>query len=291
MTSRMTSASLDLSNLPAPTVIESLDYEALRSAFIERFVPLYEEATGQTYDVSNLEFDPAIVIGEAISMVRLFDRARVNDAAKAVLLPFAGGANLDNLAAFFGVSRLSGETDAALRYRLAAAPDAMSCAGPIGSYVFHAKTASPLVKDVGVRSPVPGAVLVSVLSSAGSGEATSDLLSVVRARLYRSDIKPLTVALSVQSASIIPISVSLTLRIPSGPDPEVIRSAAESAIRAYAAERHAVGKIWRKNGLIAAAKVPGVEDVINVLPVADVDPGLDGAVYMQSLTVNMEQGG
>ena len=44
---------------------------------------LIEAALDITYDVSRLETDPAIIIGEAISYLRLLDRARVNDAAKA----------------------------------------------------------------------------------------------------------------------------------------------------------------------------------------------------------------
>lgn len=292
MTSRLTSASLDLSRLPAPLVVEALDYEVLRTAFIDTFVPLIEAATGIDYDVEGLETDPAIIIGEAISYLRLLDRARVNDAARAVLVPFATGADLDNLASFFGVDRLTSETDVALRSRLTAAPDAFASAGPIGAYVFHAKTASGLVKDVGVRSPTPGAVLVSILSSeAGNGTPSFDVLQAVRARLSRKDIKPLTVALTVQAAAITPIDVTLTLLIPAGPDPLLIKAASEVSVRAYAAERHAVGRIWRWDGMIAAAKVPGVEKVSAYAPSADVDPGLDGAVFMASLTITTVTGG
>jgi phage-related baseplate assembly protein len=216
----------------------------------------------------------------------------VNDAAKAVLVPFAIGADLDNLASFFGVDRAASEDDTSLRFRLISAPDAFAAAGPIGAYVFHAKTASPLfVKDVGVRSPTPGAVLVSILSrEPGKGTPSFDLLQTVRARLNRPDIKPLTVALTVQGASITSIDVTLTLLIPPGPDPVIIRNVAEKAIRAYAEERHAVGKIWRWKGLVAAAKVPGVEDVAQFMPLTDIDPGLDGAVFMNSLTIGLEVG-
>jgi len=292
MTTRLTSASLDLSRLPAPLVIEALDYELLRTAFIETFVPLIEDALGIDYDVDGLETDPAIIIGEAFSYLRMLDRARVNDAARAVLVPFAVGSDLDNLASFFGVDRLIGEVDSALRSRLAAAPDAFASAGPVGAYIFHAKTASPLVKDVGARSPTPGAVLVSILSSeAGNGTPSSDVLQAVRARLARPDIKPLTVALTVQAASITAINPAFTLMIPAGPDPVLIRAASEAAVRGYAAERHAVGKIWRWDGMVAAAKVPGVEKVSAFSPSADVDPGFDGAVFMNSLTITVETGG
>lgn len=292
MTSRLTSVALDLSRLPAPLVIEALGYETLRQAYIDRFVPLIEAATGIDYDVAGLETDPAIIIGEAISYLRLLDRARVNDAARAVLVPFATGADLDNLAAFFGVLRLDGETHDALRSRLSAAPDALAAAGPQGAYVYFAKSASAKVKDVGVRSPTAGAVLVAILSSeAGNGTPSNDVLNAVRAVLTRKDIKPLTVALTVQAAQITPIDVTLTLLIPSGPDPLLIKAASEKAVRAYAEDRHAVGRIWRAKGLIAAAKVPGVEDISSFSPSADVDPGPDGAVFMNSLTITVVTGG
>lgn len=290
MTTRLTSAALDLSRLPPPNVIEPLNYETLRAAFIETFVPLIEQALGIDYNVEGLETDPTIIIGEAISYLRLLDRARVNDAARAVLLPFARGADLDNLASFFGVDRVESEDDTSLRLRLMAAPDAYAAAGPVGAYVYHAKTASPLlVRDVGVRSPSPGAVLVSILSSEpGNGSASNALMQIVRARLTRKDIKPLTVDLTVQSAIITEIDVTLTLLIPAGPDSSLIRTNAEKAIRAYADERHAVGKVWRWKGLVAAAKVAGVEDVVTFGPMVDIDPGFDGAVYMRSLTIALE---
>lgn len=292
MTSRMTSVALDLSRLPAPNVIEPLSYEALRQAYIDRFVPLIEAALGIDYDVAGLESDTGVIIGQAISYLRLLDRARVNDAARAVLVPFAVGSDLDNLAAFFGVVRLAGETDSALRSRVVAAPDAYSSAGTVGSYVFYAKTASVKVKDVGVRSPTPGAVLVSVLSSeAGDGTPSTGVLQAVRAMLGRPDIKPLTVALTVQGAQITVINPTITLMIPAGPDPQLVVNEAEKSIRAYAADRHAVGRIWRWDGMVAAAKVQGVEKVSAFTPSEDVDPGLDGAVYMNSLVITAVVGG
>lgn len=292
MTSRLTSVALDLSRLPSPNVIEPLNYETMRQAYIDKFVPLIEAALDIDYDVAGLESDPAIIIGEAISYLRLLDRGRVNDAAKAVLVPFATGSDLDNLASFFGVDRLAGEADSALRSRLIAAPDAFAAAGPIGAYTYHAKTASVLVKDVGVRSPSPGAVLVSILSSeAGNGTPSFEVLQAVRGRLGRSDIKPLTVALTVQAAPITIINPALTLLIPAGPDPALVTALSDRSVRVYAAERHAVGRIWRWDGMIAAAKVPGVEKVSSYAPGVDVDPGLDGAVFMNSLTISVVTGG
>lgn len=292
MASRMVSTALDLSRLPAPNVIEQLDFEALRQAFIDTFVPLIKEALGIEYDVDRLRTSPAVIIGEAFSYLRLLDRARVNDAARAVLLPFSTGTDLDNLGSFFGVDRAEGEDDASYRARISVAPDAYSSAGTAGSYIYYARTAAPLkVKDVGVRAPSPGtgAVLVSILSKEpGDGTPSHEVLQAVRGLLYRYDIKPLTADLTVQAAIVTPIDVALTLQIPPGPDPSLVRANAEKAVRGYAEERHRIGRRWRWKGLVAAAKVPEVEDIVDYEPADDVDPGPDGAVFMNSLTVNVE---
>ncbi len=51
------------------------------------------------------ESDPGYKILEVAAYRELLIRARINDAAKAVMLAYAGSENLDNLAALFGVTR------------------------------------------------------------------------------------------------------------------------------------------------------------------------------------------
>lgn len=286
MTSRLTSTALDLSKLPAPLVIEKLDEEQLKAAYVERYKVVYQQKFGVPYTVDMLETDSAIEIGEAVSGLRLLDRARVNDAAKAVLLAFATGADLDNIGAFFGVDRMPGEADDRYRLRVQLAPDAYSSTGTIGAYVFHAMTASLLVKNVGVRSPSPGAVSVSLLSSeAGNGTPSNTVLNAVRARLDRKDIKPLTVAQTIQAAPITPIDVVLRLRFLSGVARELVKEEARKSVVAYAGNNHKVGETWTWDGMVAAARVHGVQKVVQYLPAVDVDPGPDGAVFMSSLSI------
>jgi phage-related baseplate assembly protein len=50
----------------------------------------------------------------------------------------------------------------------------------------------------------------------------------------------------------------------------LIQSAAEAAVRAYAAERYRINSIVFHAGLTAAAKVGGVENVIVTSPAVDV---------------------
>jgi hypothetical protein len=65
-----------------------------------------------------------------------------------------------------------------------------------------------------------------------------------------------------QAQEVVPYSVSMTLGFPRGPDPVLIQSAVEAAVRAYAAERYRINTIVFRAGLTAAAKVGGVENVI-----------------------------
>ena len=100
---------IDMSKLPAPAIIEPLDFEGvfaeLAADFRERF-PDFDAL---------VESDPAIKLMEAFAYREVLLRARVNAAAKACMLAYAAGADLDNIAANFGVQRKEGESDADLR--------------------------------------------------------------------------------------------------------------------------------------------------------------------------------
>ena len=86
---------IDLSKLPAPDVIEKLDYETLLTDYINDF-----KARNPNY-ATLLESDPAIILMQVISYRELLLRSRINEAAKANMLAYATGSDLDNLAAFY----------------------------------------------------------------------------------------------------------------------------------------------------------------------------------------------
>ena len=91
---------IDLSKLPAPNVIETLDFETLLTDYINDFV-----ARNPNYSAL-LESDPAIILMQVVAYREMLLRARINEAAKANMLAYATKGDLDNLAAFFGVERL-----------------------------------------------------------------------------------------------------------------------------------------------------------------------------------------
>ena len=218
---------IDLSRLPAPDVIENLDYEALLEAAIVRL--------GPDYVVS--EADPAYKVLESAAYRELLLRQRVNDGARSVLLATAKGRDLDNLAALLGVERqvvtpadpdaippveAVYESDERLRLRTQLAPSAISTAGPVSSYRYHALSAGSQVLDVAVASPAPGSVTVTVLSREGNGLADADLLAAVKAALNDDSVRPLGDVLAVQSAAIVDYQVTAELTIGAGPDSDAV---------------------------------------------------------------------
>lgn len=288
---------IDLSRLPAPQVLQALDFEGLNADFIAAFIAS-AAVTGFNYDVGDLETDPIVVTGQAFSYQRTLDRARVNDAARSVMLAFAGGTDLDHLAALYGVSRAvispaTGdepavmESDARLRARAQLAPEALATAGTRGAYIFHAMAADPTVTDVGLIVPEPGQVDV-VVQAGSTGEASEEVVERVRQRLVRDDIRPLTVAVTARAADIVPYNVTAVLEILRGPDPEIIRTNAEAALRAFARARFRVGYRIPLSSIFAALTVPGVERVRLTAPVADVAPARDELARLATVSLTTE---
>jgi phage-related baseplate assembly protein len=207
-------------------------------------------------------------------------RALVNDKARAVLLAYATGSDLDHLGALFATYRMKMvpadgnkpavmETDDRFRRRIQLAPEAVSCAGPRGAYIYFALTLDPSIVDAYAYCPSDGCVDVMVAAADG-GEVSDDVIAALVDRFHRDDTVPLTDVVTVRRATVVPYTVSLTLCFPRGPDPVLIQSAAEAAVRAYAAERYRINAIVFRAGLTAAAKVGGVENVIVTSPAADV---------------------
>lgn len=287
---------IDLTGLLPPRVVEALDFEVTLEAWLADMIARLGEL-GIVYDVGGLETDPGKIVIEAGSYREIIVRSRINSAARAVLLAFAQQGDLEQLAAYYGVQRrvvtpatedtpAVMETDDSLRRRVQLAPEALAAAGPEGAYQFHALTVDPTIKDVAVLNPAPGQVHVLPLINTGNGAPSNALIERVRARLLQKDIKPLTDILTVRAPIIVNYAVTASLTIAEGPDPQVVRKAAEDKAKAYVASRHMTGRPVRRSALFAALHVPGVELVSLSSPSADVVPAEDAAAYATAVTVS-----
>ncbi len=285
---------IDLAKLPAPTVIEPLDYETIFATLVRDLVAL-----DPAYSAL-VESDLIIKLLEDVAARELLLRARINDAARAVLLATATGSNLDHLAALFAVSRLMldpgnanaippvpprYEIDTDLRRRTQLALEGITTAGSAGSYVFHALGADAGVGDAIAVMPAPGHVDVYILARDGDGAPSPELLAAVDAALNADHIRPLTDLVTVKAPAITAYAVSAIVTAYPGPDPEIVRQAAEDTVRATVSELRGLGKDVPLSALYAALHRPGVHRVSLAAPVADIICSDVEAAYCTGVTV------
>jgi len=272
---------IDLSKLPVPSFLETPDAEVILARLTDSFLAAYPD-----YDASTLESEPIQKLLELAAYNETLLRQWIIDQQKEVMLAFASGDGLDQIAARMSVSRLDGESDDSFRSRFLLSMEALSVAGPTGAYLYHAKSASGLVKDVHTASPVPGQVLVTILSTEGDGTASADLLATVKTALSADDVRPLTDQVLVQSAEIVPYTIAASLVILGGVSAQTVLDAAQASAQAYADSAHALGTGATIGGLIAALAVSGVHDVVLSSPVATVGGGSSQAAYCTGISLS-----
>jgi phage-related baseplate assembly protein len=227
-----------------------------------------------------------VKILEVAAARELILRQRVNDALQATLLRYAAGADLDNLAAFYAVTRLEDENDEALRARVIERIMGSSTAGGAAWYRFAALSASPLVKDAAVSSPAPGEVLVNILSSQGNGTPSSGLLSTVNTALQSDSVRVITDALTVAGATINTVPVTAQVYLYPETPIEVFNGLQARLTAAFAA---ASGLGWdvTRSWLIAQLHPAGVQRVVLTAPAADVVCGPSQAPALGAITLTM----
>jgi phage-related baseplate assembly protein len=255
---------IDLSALPPPSVIETLNFEAVLAALKADLATRAPDLAA----VLDLESEPLVKLLQVVAYRELVLRARINNAARANMMAYAVGADLDNLVANLGVTRLEGEGDTALRARSVLAPEGWSVAGPKGAYLFHGLSAHPDVADVEVTSPEPAQVLVRVLAKVG--DPTPALLSAVMLALNDSSIRPIGDRVTVSAATRVVYNVTAQLVLGAGADAGLVRAQAEANVRAYANARRKIGRKASRAGIIGALMSAGCEDVVLNSPANDV---------------------
>lgn len=279
------SGTIDLSQLPPPVVVEPLDFETLFNERKEAFIALYpEDEQDVIRRTLSLESEPITMLLEENCYRELLLRQRVNEAARAVMVAYSVGSDLDQLAANFNVERLTitpeddsvvppvpavMESDADLRVRTPQAFEGLSVAGPTAAYEFFGLSADGRVADVSAVSPTPACVTISVLSREGDGTASQELIDIVASALNGEEVRPVSDRVTVQAAEIVPYEIDATLYIYPGPESEPIRQASEQKLQAYIADQRRLGRDIRLSAIYAALHVEGVQRVELAQPLAD----------------------
>ncbi|HBR1254773.1 TPA: baseplate assembly protein [Klebsiella pneumoniae] len=296
-------ATIDLSQLPAPTVVEELDYETLLAERKATLISLYPASEQQAAAKAlALESEPIVKLLQENAYRELILRQRINEAAQAVMVAYGIGSDLDQLAANNGVARLITtpadddavppvaavmESDDDLRQRIPEAFEGMSVAGPVRAYEYHAVTADGRVADASAISPSPAVVVVSVLARDGNGTATAELIASVSAALNDESVRPVGDRLTVQSAQIVEYAIAATLFVYPGPAVEPIRADAETRLQAYITEQRRLGRDIRRSAIYAALHTQGVQRVELAAPLNDVVLDKTQAAYCTGYTITI----
>jgi phage-related baseplate assembly protein len=185
---------VDLSQIPAPTVVEVIDYEIILADMLADFQSRMQ-SSGVAF-TALVESDPTYKALEVAAYREFILRQRVNDAAKAVMLAYAIDGDLDNLGALMNVKRLTldpgdptkgiaptMESNDDYRRRIVLAPEGFSVAGPVGAYVYHALSADPDVLDASATSPQPDDIRGIISAVLAAHNAPADLVADMNARL------------------------------------------------------------------------------------------------------------
>lgn len=275
----MSSNRIDLSALPFPNVIEQLDFEAelleCKKEVISRDPELAE--------VLNFESEPIVKLLETFAYRLLLKTSQINAKAKALMLAYAKGSDLDHLAANRNVFRktiIAGNTrenppieavmeaDEDLRRRVQLEPESKS-AGSVGAYQFWGLGAHGHVKDISVETPQSGYVDIFVQSHIND-IAPENLLNIVDQALEPNTRRPLTDLVTVKAATPFPWTVAATLILFPGPDSAVVKTAAEEALNIYIKLVNALGYDVTRSGIYHALHVAGVQNVILTSPLNDI---------------------
>lgn len=286
---------MDLSQLPAPQVLEDLDYESVYQADLETF----RDFMGDNWDAV-LESDPVTKLLEVGAYRKVLNRARINDAAKALLLAYASGSDLDQLAANVSLQRLVIqaedvqavppvpavlEADDALRERVQLVYEGLTTAGPRNSYILHARNASGLVADATAESPAPAEVVVTVLGLDGDGAAPPELLETVRQYLNDDDVRPVADRVTVQSAEILPYRIDAAVYMAgTGPENEALLAECERRLAAWINPRRRLGLEVSRSGVDAQLHISGVSRV-ELADWSDIRPTKAQAAWCEGFTV------
>lgn len=289
---------VDLSRLPAPNVVEPLDFETIFSEMLAKLRELDPQFTTLS------EADPAYKVLQVAAFRELNIRQRVNDAARATMLAYATGSDLDQIVARepYNIERLlispgdpdaippvepTWESDEDLRRRAQLAPERYNTAGPEGAYIFHALSAHPDVLDASCISPEPGQVVVTVLSRTGNGVPSEEVLAAVEAKLSHKDVRPLTDELIVQAATVVEYAIEGDLTLYEGPDEDLVKAEAEKRAQELATRLHRLGMDVELSAVDGALHCEGVKKVSRTAPAAPVVVDKTQASFCTAVTVNV----
>ncbi|WP_180644458.1 baseplate assembly protein [Acinetobacter bereziniae] len=294
--------SIDFSQLAPPDIIETIDYEAIlldrKNDLIAKF---NDDEKDKIAEILNRESEPLTKFLEENAYRETVLRNRINTGARALLLAFATGNDLDQIGANFNVKRLIitsadntktpptpavYESDDAFRERIQLAFDTLSVAGPEAAYKKIARDSDGRVGDVTVVSPQPAYITLTILQAdSQNGSASAELIQIVEKAVNAEDKRPIGDRVTVQSAQVIDYSINAKLFIGKDPEAATLLHQAIKNVTDYATKQKRLGRSIRMSAIYAALHIDGVSRVELTSPTTDVVLTAAQASYCTNISV------
>ena len=290
----------ELTAVPPPDIIETLDYDAILTEILTWFRSMSPNYT------NTVQGDPAYTVLQAMAYRDVMTRKRINDAARAVLVTHAIGADLDNLGVAFGLFRIRQaadpdatppilpffESDEAFRKRIITHLSTLS----IGSEEWYKKRALQVndtladnalkIKDVAIRRGATGGVIkvyVQPANTANFVAKTDPLITAVlnyfeantaeaRARRTLGD------KVEVDSVAVKTYTLDVTVVVAPGFTSTKVVEETEKRAKTFVLERQVIGQEIPLSHIYAALIWEGVAELTLVSPTANVKPAVGGIV-------------
>lgn len=273
---------INLDSYPSPDVIETISFEQSLAEMQEELIRLFPTIEPTLVLESSLA-NKLLQVG---SYREILLRARINDVAKANLLAFATGSDLEHLAAFYDVVRLGGEGDEALRSRTVLNIQARSPAGGANWYKAAARRADVRIRDVAVfREEFWPIIHVAILSHENDGIPDAAMLDAVRDIVMSDDVRPLNDTVIVEAAvtSTTEIEANVWL-LPSAPLTDL--APLETALRKAWSIETAIGFDLTPSWIEARLHLSGVQRIEMVSPTVPLVAAAGTAIAIGNIKLN-----
>ena len=277
---------MDFRNLPVPKLIEEIDFEALLAQRKAKFLSLCNEDM-RPYWQEHLQYEsePVVKLLEENAYLEMLLRQRINEAAKAVLLPYSTGSDLDNLGALFNTERQViqqadeekgipeiKESDERFRKRINLSFNLLNTAGSAGSYKAQTLLSSPEVKDCYVSRPEAGTVEVAVLPVEDLADVET-LLNKVREHLNGETVRPLCDTVVVTQAQEIEYQINAKVQLFNIQLTEQTKAKINDDINKFIKENRRLGRDITQSSVISTIHNGNVQNVELIEPAHNIEIG------------------
>lgn len=255
-----------LAGLPAPAVVEEVDYEVILAQLEADLIALFPAIA----PILALESSATKKNLEAVSYREMLVRTRINDAARANLLKFASGDDLDHVGANSqpAVARMLGEDDERFRVRILLAGMARNT-GSFERYKLIAMNASIDVRDaLSYRVGRDPTINVAVLAAGPTGIAPGSLLATVREAMDLPGNRMVNGPVVVRSAVTAVVNITASLVLTQG-TPTTALVNAEAVLRAAWEAEGGLGRDLTRDWIKARLMIAGVYSCAVSAPASD----------------------